>query len=273
MAEPNEREYFLGTHDEELVRLGVQHRVWRPSVLDCWQRAGITTGWRVMDIGAGPGYATIDLAEIVGASGTVFAVERSARFLEALERERRRRELTNIRSREMDLGGDRLEESGLDATWCRWVACFVPSPEALVAQISGALRPGGVAIFHEYADYGAWRLAPRRPVFESFVETVISNWRRTGGEPDVGLALPQLLTRSGFTIRQARPLSFAVRPRDFMWQWPASFVYSHLDHLQAQGDADRQWIDSVRRDLDDAARTPETLMITPTVLEIIAELA
>ena len=63
MSQSKERDYVLGTHDEELERLGVQHRAWRPVVLDCWQKAGITVGKRVLDIGAGPGYAAIDLAE------------------------------------------------------------------------------------------------------------------------------------------------------------------------------------------------------------------
>ncbi len=61
-----DRDYVLGTHEKELARLGLQHRVWRPVVLDCWQKAGITVGKRVLDVGAGPGYATVDLAEIVG---------------------------------------------------------------------------------------------------------------------------------------------------------------------------------------------------------------
>ena len=53
-----ERDYILGTHDEEVERLGLQHRIWRQHVLDCWQRAGVTIGKRILDVGAGPGYAT-----------------------------------------------------------------------------------------------------------------------------------------------------------------------------------------------------------------------
>src|ERR1700704_1993057 len=58
MGENADNDYVLGTNDEELDRLGLQHRVWRPIVLECWRRAGITHGWRVIDAGAGPGYAT-----------------------------------------------------------------------------------------------------------------------------------------------------------------------------------------------------------------------
>ena len=78
-----ERTYFLGTHDEEIERLGLQHGVWRPTVLDCWRRAGIGPGSKVLDVGAGPGFASADLSEIVGPDGVVVAVERSARFVEA----------------------------------------------------------------------------------------------------------------------------------------------------------------------------------------------
>ena len=73
MAQSKERDYVLGTHEDELERLGVQHRAWRPVVLDCWRNAGITTGSKVLDVGAGPGYATVDLADIVGRTGKVVA--------------------------------------------------------------------------------------------------------------------------------------------------------------------------------------------------------
>ena len=66
MPEKIETDYVLGTNDEEIQRLGLQHRVWRPTTLECWRRGRISIGSRVIDIGCGPGYATLDLAEIVG---------------------------------------------------------------------------------------------------------------------------------------------------------------------------------------------------------------
>src|SRR6267142_3617442 len=100
---PTDRDYVLGTHDEELARLGLQHRVWRPVVLNCWQRVGITVGKRVLDLGAGPGYAAIDLAEIVGPPGEVVALERSQNFVRAMESTGRARSLTNVKVHELDL--------------------------------------------------------------------------------------------------------------------------------------------------------------------------
>ena len=89
-------DYVLGTHDEEIARLGIQHQVWRPHMLDAWARAGMTRGSRVVDFGAGSGYATCDAAEIVGPEGQVTAIERSPHFLEFAGREMRRRNLSWI---------------------------------------------------------------------------------------------------------------------------------------------------------------------------------
>src|SRR5205814_7273134 len=55
MQSKTERDYILGTNDEEVIRLGSQHRVWRPVVSKLWWKAGITVRKRVLDLGAGPG--------------------------------------------------------------------------------------------------------------------------------------------------------------------------------------------------------------------------
>ncbi len=52
-----EKSYVIGTHDAEIDRLGVQHRVWRPRVLEFWRESGITEGMTVIDAGCGPGHA------------------------------------------------------------------------------------------------------------------------------------------------------------------------------------------------------------------------
>src|SRR5438093_11168078 len=124
MSQSKERDYVLGTHDEELARLGVQHRAWRPVALDCWKQAGITAGSRVLDVGAGPGYATVDLAEIVGPNGRVVAVERSSNFVNAIKRVIQAKSLSNVEVRELDLMNNDLPGGLFDFAWCRWVLCF-----------------------------------------------------------------------------------------------------------------------------------------------------
>src|SRR6266568_4341129 len=173
MSQTTERDYVLGTHDEELERLGVQHRAWRPFVLECWKNAGITAGSRVLDVGAGPGYATVDLAEIVGPNGKVVAIERSSNFVNAIQHAARSKSLSNIEVRELDLMSDDLPTGPYDFSWCRWVLCFVSDPELLVKKIASVTRRGGRAIFHEYGHYTTWRFFPQRASLEEFRSHVI----------------------------------------------------------------------------------------------------
>lgn len=266
-----DRDYFLGTHDEELARLGLQHRVWRPAVEDCWRQAGIAAGGRVLDIGAGPGYAAADLAQVVGSQGEVVAVERSARFVEAGRGMCAAHGFTNVRYHELDLMTDALPGGGFDATWCRWVACFVSSPALLLDKVAAALRPGGVAIFHEYLVYRTFCFSPSRPRQQEFAQQVVKGWRAAGGEPDIAQPVMRLLEERGFAIRALIPRVYVLRPADEMWQWPASFIRIHLEQQTAQGAIDASWAEAVRQEFAAAEADPAALLVTPLVLQIIAE--
>ena len=267
MSHPKERDYVLGTHEAELERLGVQHRAWRPVVLDCWKKAGVTAGSCVLDVGAGPGYATVDLAEIVGASGRAVAVERSTNFVTFI----RAKSLSNVEVHELDLMIDDLPQGPFDFSWCRWVLCFVSDPELLVKKLADVIRPGGRTIFHEYGHYTTWKFFPRRASLEEFRTHVIATWREAGGDPDTGLQLPSWLTNNGFAVRSVEPRIFCLRPSDYMWQWPSRFIQVHLLRLLELGQIEAAFADQVRSDLAAAEKEEPSFMLTPLVLEIVAE--
>lgn len=269
MNEPGD--YVLGTHDEELQRLGLQHRVWRPVVLNCWERAGITVGKSVLDLGAGPGYAAIDLAEIVGPDGRVVAVERSPKFAQALRQTCRRRGLTNVAVDEIDLMTSDLPRGHYDFSWCRWVLCFLSDPASLICKLGEVMPRGGRSIFHEYAHYDTWRYLPPMERQEEFRKHVVQAWHEADGDPDSARLLPGLLHENGFVVRSITPHIFAVRPGNYFWQWPATFIDVYLPRLQEMGRVDRNFADNFRRDLAETEKNPNALMITPLVLELVAE--
>jgi ubiquinone/menaquinone biosynthesis C-methylase UbiE len=266
-----EREYVLGTHDEEIARLGLQHRVWRPRALAAWRSAGFRTGQMFIDLGCGPGYATLDLAEIAGPAGRVVAVDRSQRFLNTLRTAGAARGLDNIEIFESDLDEGELPAVAADGIWVRWVFAFVKRPADLLARATKLLKPGGKIVVHEYFDYSTWRFAPRSDVFEAFVMTVMKSWRASGGEPDIGLDLPRWMGELGLRVTSLRPIVEVIAPSSFIWEWPKSFVEVSLARLIDLG---RMTSDEARRvsdEFESRSAAEGTLMITPAVLEIIAE--
>lgn len=266
----DEQAYVLGTHYEEIARLGLQHRVWRPRALDAWVRAGFTTGQTLVDAGCGPGYATIDLAEMTGPSGRVVAIDKSPRFLDALRSNAVRRNLTNIDVVNTDLDEGALLDVHADGIWIRWVFAFVRRPKDLLARIARMLKPGGTIVVHEYFDYSTWRLAPSSEVFEEFVAAVMASWRDNGGEPDIGLDLPRWMSELGLRVTRRHPIIDVISPSSFIWEWPKTFIEVGLSRLVDLGRMTADQAKRVRDEVASRAVAPHTLMITPAVMEIIA---
>jgi hypothetical protein len=150
------------------------------------------------------------------------------------------------------------------------VLSFVSKPEALVDHLFTAIRPGGVAIFHEYLNYSTWELAPSRSEFSAFVSSVMTSWRTSGGDPNIGLRLPSMLRECGFEIIQVSPIVDVVSPTDFAWQWPEAFLRTNASHLIELGEITADAAQAAITAFDSVKAMPAGRMVTPTVLEIIA---
>jgi SAM-dependent methyltransferase len=270
MSIPEDRSYVIGTHDAEIERLRLQHQLWRHRVLDCWRRAKLRRGYRIADIGAGPGYASLDLADLVGPTGHVYAVERSRRFLSVLIETMQERRICNVTAEEADLEAGDLPFRELDATWCRWVLCFLRQPEALVRRIAHSLRPGGCAIFHEYVDYQSWRAAPPLPSLARFVSAVMSSWRNDGGEPNIGLYLPGMLGKAGLRVIAAEPVSYFLSSEEPLWAWLAAFIETGPQRLVELAMMTASEAEELRTDFRQFGARSEARMLTPTVLEVLS---
>ena len=264
------KDYVLGTHTEEIERLGLQHRAWRQRALDAWRSAGIGPGQTVLDVGCGPGYASLDLAHLVGPSGRVVAIDKSERFLSTLDATCREYRIHNISAHLADLDAGEFPDVIADRAWCRWVLAFVKDPRTVLARMAAAIAPGGAIVLHEYFDYATWRGAPRCSELEEFVSAVMASWRDNGGEPDIALWLPRWLEELGFELRSARPIVDVVEPDQLSWAWLASFVEVGRRRLVDLGYLSPGRAESIWQAFATLQATPGARMITPGVLEIVA---
>lgn len=257
-------DYFLGTQDDEVQRLAIQHRVWRDEMLSGFRNAGFGTGQTILDVGAGPGHASADISELVGSSGEVVAIERSPHFATVLRSLGR----SNLTVRELDLMNEDFGDLIADGAWIRWVLAFLPDPALAVDRIARALRPGGTAVFQEYLDYAAWRLIPQPAAHRQYRDLVVQSWRESGGEPDAALDLPSWLDGAGMEMRSIRPMVRIIGPEDPMWEWPASFMATNAWRLHDLGYCSVEDAETFSTLLDDP--DPSLRMLTPVVAEVIA---
>jgi SAM-dependent methyltransferase len=266
----SEKEYALGTNDAELVRLGLQHRMWSAAAFALWERAGIRAGHTVLDIGSGPGYTSFDLAGVVTPKGKVIAVDESARFIDHLKQ--RQSVLANgtIDARVGDVQRLDLDEASLDAAYQRWVLCFVKDPEAVVRGVARALKPSGVFTSQDYLHYEGIVLAPPSRPFERFIRVVAEAWRDHGGDTDIGQRLPTLLAKHGLKTIEIRPLHRIARPGSQLWTWPTIFIETYAPKLVDEGRLTRAEHDALVADWKGYGGDPNAYFVSPPMVDIIA---
>src|SRR2546429_1551550 len=269
MPATSEHDYVLGTNDAEIERLRLQHGVWRADAALAWRRVGFVPGDTILDVGCGPGFAALELADIVGRDGRVIAIDQSRRFLDHLRAQCEARRLSNVSTSQHDLASYAFDDVQADGAWLRWILAFVPHPRRVLRGLADALTPGGRVAIHEYFAYESWKVVPRDPEFESFVAAVMASWRARGGEPNVGLELASWLTAMGFQVQSTRTITEVVTRAHHRWHWPAAFALSGLERLIALGDVSPREGDRMRARIQ-ALLTDDAWMVTPGVVEVIA---
>ena len=106
--------------------------------------AGITTGSRILDVAAGAGEQTLVAARRAGPSGSVLAIDISAKILEFAAAAARAAELTNIETRVMDGESlDELENGSFDAVISRVGLIYFPDQQRALSGMCRVLKPGG----------------------------------------------------------------------------------------------------------------------------------
>jgi ubiquinone/menaquinone biosynthesis C-methylase UbiE len=264
-------EYVLGANDEEIARLGLQHMAWRVHALAAWHSAKIRPGQTWLDVGCGPGYASLDLAELLGSHGRVIALDKSDLFLGTAESQARQRGLANVTFQRVDLEAGEFPDVRVNGAWCRWVLCFVANPRGVLAKIAAALQPGGRVVLHEYFDYRAWRASPPLPELEEFVAAVMTSWRRRGGEPDIALQIPAWLEELGLEVKRTRTIVDAAQPDSMTWAWLRAFLDVNRRRLADLGILTSDRAAEIWRAFELFESSPACRMLTPGVLEIVAE--
>jgi protein-L-isoaspartate O-methyltransferase len=176
--------------------------------------AGIEHGSRVLDIAAGAGDQTLEIARRVGPQGHVLATDISARILALAQENLRAAGVQHADTRLADAQALGLAGSGFDAAISRLGLMFCASPLAALTGARQALKPGGrlaAVVFSQPQHNPCLTLMmstalkhagrPAKPPFEP--GTLLSL-----GKPGL---LAQLLQEAGFVNIDVQPVSAPFR--------------------------------------------------------------
>lgn len=213
------RSYLMGYSPGEFARLEAQGAFLRDLTEDVLRRAGVGPGMRVLDLGCGVGDVSLLAAELVGASGEVVGVDRSAAAIELA----RRRAADTLRNRtrfavsEIDAFAT---DERFDAVIGRFVLMYLPDPAATLRRLCRMLHPGGIVAFHEIVMPLA-RSVPEGKLYRQCFDWVLEAFARSGFEPDMGSKLFATFRDADLP---APEMIFSGRAEG----GPRSFAYDHL---------------------------------------------
>ncbi len=175
--------------------------------------AGVESGARVLDVAAGAGDQTLQIATRVGPGGSVLATDISPEILAFAAAEAKRAGLTNVTTREMD--GERLdlEEATFDVVVSRVGLIYFPDQQQALREMRRVLVPGGRVAAIVYS-------TPDRNGFFSVPVSIVRRHAKLGpplpGQPgpfSLGAAgvLEDAFTRAGFRDVRSERLAAPLR--------------------------------------------------------------
>ncbi len=103
-------------------------------------RFGLQPGQAVLDLGSGPGFWTLPLAQIVGPEGKVWALDVNQELLDDLAARNPPPQVELLRS---DLPHIGLSDGSVDFAWAAFVFHEVESPEVFAAELRRVVKPAG----------------------------------------------------------------------------------------------------------------------------------
>ncbi|MEX0288025.1 MAG: methyltransferase domain-containing protein [Flavobacteriaceae bacterium] len=262
--------YILGTDEQELFRLGIQHQVWAEEAQTGWRKAGFRAGQTLLDLGCGPGYCTTEMAFIVGEQGRVIGVDKSESYIAHLKKLAQQQHLP-IKAIASDFEDLKLAPLSLDGMYCRWALAWLPQPVNVLQKVYEALKPGGKMVIHEYYDWSLLQTEPYREALAKGIAMALKSFKDSDAEIDIGRHLPQVLREMGMRVTSFRPMAKIGTPDNAVWAWPTTFFQSYFPRLVHQGYLTETEVTKALSEIAELEKTPGASICTCLMVEIIAE--
>jgi SAM-dependent methyltransferase len=190
-------------------RLRVLARVAWPTTSALFERVGVATSSRCLDVGCGGGDVTVALARMAP-DGFVVGVDMDEVKLDVARREAADAGLANVDYRVLDVMQPPSDDEQFDLIYMRFLLTHLPDPSLALTHVCARLAPGG-ALVVEDIDFTGSFCHPDNAAFWRYVELYTDVVIGRGADPNIGIRLPSLLRATGL----ADPHMNVVQPAGF----------------------------------------------------------
>lgn len=254
MNETYYRDHWCRIEPERFERY-LEMFAWSEASRPLLEPAGITTGEKVVDLGCGPGFTALELANRVGATGHVHGVELNADFVAYGQSAAKARGLENsVTFHQVCDHKLPIADQSIDCVVAKNVFTYVDDPLLSCSECYRILRPGGRLHMVE----GDWELAFAEPVPDDDWRALMRAASIAFRTPSAGRCLYGYARAAGFA---EVTVSVACRPDTTGRLLP--MVRNLCAYARASGAMETQRIDAVLKRCETAASNRTLLILNP----------
>ena len=194
-------EYVLASAADEIERrrMALLFSYHGRFTIDVLAAAGVSAGWRCLEVGAGGGDITRWLAQRVAPGGAVLAVDLETRWVEPLAGD-------VVQVRRGDVLQLDLDAHAHDLLVAQMLLLHLPDPAPACRRFVDLVKPGGQIVVHD-ADFSAVTLADASEPEAHGLAVMVDVMRDARVDTALGPKVAALLEAAGATIEQV-----VVRP-------------------------------------------------------------
>ncbi|KAA9105574.1 class I SAM-dependent methyltransferase [Microbacterium rhizomatis] len=223
-------------------------------------------GLTVVDVGAGPGTISADLAEIV-APGRVTGVDTAPDIVARARALATERGLTNLSFEVGDAYALGMPDDSVDVVHAHQVLQHLTRPVDALREFRRVVRPDGVVAARD-VDYGGVIWYPLIPALQEWLDLYLRVHRAVSGQPAAGRRLKSWAQEAGFAdVASSASLWLFETPEDRAWwggSWASRVVSSAFaEHALELGFADRTALERIAGGWREWAAAPDGWLLMP----------
>ncbi|GAA1984959.1 methyltransferase domain-containing protein [Catenulispora subtropica] len=239
---------------------------YRDGTAELLRRSGVAESARCVEVGAGGGHASRQLAHAVGPLGRVVGVDIDPAIVDLARRDAEADGLDNVEFQTGDAVRLPFEDEHFDVAYARLLLTHLPEPLDALREMVRVTRRGGLVVVEDL-DWDGVFCHPPAAGFDRYRSIHADLHRHRGGDPAIGPKLPGLFRRAGLTgidLSLAHPAHVTGRAKTLHTLTLANIA----DALLGAGLAERDEIAALHAELEALAADPETVIAQPRIFQV-----
>lgn len=195
-------------------------------VRDRLRMVGVKRGMRLLDAGAGSGAVSRVMCDMVGDTGRVFALDRSAERAAVADHLALEASIGNLHVVTGDVYDSPLRRGSFDLVWAEFLVEYLDDPQRAVVAMSSLVAPGGKLVVGELDGHGLFHYPLPDDVAAGL--NVLSAALQGAFDPFAGRKVYHWLYQAGLKDIRVHMLPYhfypGTAPHDAVAQWRTKFT-------------------------------------------------